>query len=156
MEQGWKKLNELIGSLGPDGLAVRGSDGWAVKDHLFHIAAWELSMVALFEGGDRALAMGVPGLDGTEEINEAVWKAHRDETGDAARSHSRLVHERLVGLLTKLSDADLALSYNHYQPNDPKQPPAGDRPVSDWVGGNTYEHYSEHIGWISELVAQRR
>ena len=27
-----------------------------------------------------------------------------------------------------------------------------DRPVLDWVAGNTYEHYAEHISWINQLI----
>jgi len=49
-----------------------------------------------------------------------------------------------------MSDADLRRSYNHYQPNDPRDP-GDDRPVADWVAGNTYEHYAEHIRYIQEI-----
>src|SRR5207249_3693099 len=57
--------------------------------------------------------------------------------------------------LGEMSDADLRRSYNHYQPNDPRDP-NDDRPVVEWVGGNTYEHYAEHIGWIDQLVRESR
>jgi hypothetical protein len=26
------------------------------------------------------------------------------------------------------------------------------RPALDWVAGNTYDHYAEHIDWINQLV----
>ena len=34
-------------------------DGWTVKDHLDHIAAWEKSLIALLDGSNRAAAMGI-------------------------------------------------------------------------------------------------
>lgn len=154
VQAGWHELSTLIGSLPPDRLTVAGPDGWAVKDHLVHIAAWELSLVALLEGADRAKEMGAPGMNDTDEINAAVWLAHRDLTPEAALAHSQKTHARLVAVLERMSDADLQRSYNHFQPDDPKELPAGDRPALDWVAGNTYEHYAEHIAWISQLLSR--
>lgn len=152
IEKGWSRLEALVESLGPGGLAITGSDGWAVKDHLIHVAAWELALLALLEGADRAKEMGAPGLDDTDEINHAVWLAHRQLTPEHALKHFRDVHARLMAALEKLSDDDLKLSYNHYQSDYPKESPAGDRPALDWVAGNTYEHYEEHVAWINQLI----
>ena len=49
-----------------------------------------------------------------------------------------------------MSDADFELSYNHYQPNQPRDP-SDDRPALEWVAGNTWEHYAEHVDWINQL-----
>lgn len=155
VEAGWNELTTLIEALPPDSLAVAGPDGWAIKDHLVHIAAWELSLLALFEGSDRAKEMGAPGLDDTDEINAAIWLAHKDLTPEHALEHSQKTHALLMRALERMTDEDLRRSYNHYQPNDPKELPAGDRPALDWVAGNTYEHYAEHIDWINQLVSDR-
>ena len=152
IEKGWRELVALVESLGPGGLEQKGNGRWAVKDHLAHIAAWELSLLGLLNGEDRLTAMHVPGArDDTDAINEAVWLVHRDETADEALAFSRRTHEALMDRLRKMSDADLRHSYNHYQPNDPRDS-RDDRPVVEWVAGNTYEHYAEHIGWINQLV----
>jgi hypothetical protein len=154
IEDGWRKLQSLVESLGRDGLEMKGSGRWAVKDHLVHIAAWELSLLGLLDGEDRRTAMGVPGApEDTDAINDAVWLAHRDEDVDQALAFSRDAHERLMGRLSGLSDADLRRSYNHYQLNDPRDP-GDDRPVIEWVAGNTYEHYAEHIGYIDQIVRE--
>jgi hypothetical protein len=156
IDQGWKELNQLVDSLGPFGLALKGSDGWAVKDHLIHIAAWEHSLLALLDGRDRLTAMGVPNAgEETDAINGAVWALHSEKTPQQALAYFRDTHALLMALLTKLSEADLELSYNHYQPNDPRDPD-DDRPVLDWVAGNTYEHYAEHVEWINQLVKDSR
>ncbi len=152
VDDGWARLNAKIDSLGRDGLLVTGPDGWAVKDHLVHLAAWERSLLALLVGVDRSEAMGAGGESDVEPINAKVWAAHRDDTPEDALAHFRDTHASLMSALGALSDDDLRLPYNHYQPNDPMPSPGGDRPVLDWVAGNTYEHYAEHIDWIDQLV----
>lgn len=150
--RGWSELNALVESLGPRGLTITGADGWAVKDHLVHIAAWERSLIALLEGTDRHEAMGVgPEAEDTDAINAAVWAMHREKTPEQALAYFRETHAALMKVLLTMSDADLKLSYNHYQANEPRES-SDDRPVMEWVAGDTYEHYAEHLGWISQLM----
>lgn len=154
IEKSWSELNALVDSLGPRGLTMSGADGWAVKDHLIHIAAWEHSLQALIEGNDRREAMGVgPGIAETDAINAAVWSMHRSKTPEQALDYFHQTHALLMKRLGSMSDADLNLPYNHYQPNEPRD--EGDnRPALDWVAGNTYEHYAEHIQWINQLIKE--
>ena len=96
--------------------------------------------------------MGVPdAADDTDAVNEAVWLLHRHETADQVLRFSRDTHAALRRELETMSDADLRRSYNHYQPNDPRDP-GDDRPVVEWVAGNTYDHYAEHVGWINQMI----
>lgn len=155
IESSYNELLDLITSLGPDGLTITGSDGWAVKDHLFHLGAWELSLLGLLEGRDRVAAMGVPGVENeTETINRAVWSLHRNKTPEEAMAYFADTHARLLSALDKFSDADLQLPYSRYQPNT-KGTEGTDRPVNLWVAGNTYDHYAEHAPWIISLAAKR-
>lgn len=152
---GWDHLTELVDSLGEQDLAIAGADGWTVKDHLVHIAAWEQSLMAIFEGRDRIEAMGLPsGAMETEDINRAVWELNRDRSPEDALAFFRDTHDRLSGKLDGMQDADFELSFDHYQPGAIGGPDA-DRPVVDWVAGDTYEHYFEHIDWIRALLSQR-
>ena len=152
IEKAWLELVAVVDRLGPAGLELKGSGQWAVKDHLAHIAAWELSLLALLDGEDRRAAMGVTGAaEDTDPLNEAIWLVHRHDTAELALAFSRESHLRLMRRLGTMTDADLRRSYNHYQPNDPRDP-GDDRPVVEWVAGNTYEHYAEHIGYIDQVV----
>jgi hypothetical protein len=167
IEESWNDLFERVTNLGPGGLMLAAPDGWAVKDHLAHVAAWEHSLLGLIEGGDRLAAMGVVGpvekepiaifvdaaegvRDSTDVINAAVQKLHSNETPEQVLKYFRESHATLMTALSKLSDVDLKKPYGHYQPNDAEVA----QPVSDWVAGNTWEHYTEHIGWINQLISE--
>ena len=152
IEESWQQLTALVDSLGPDGLAQIGPDGWAVKDHLAHVAAWEASLIALFEGADRGKAMGISatGDEQTDELNDAIWKLHQHLSPAEAVAYFRQTHAELLRVLGNLSDEDLQRPYNDYQPNDPRAPD-DNRPAMDWVAGNTWEHYDEHREWMQAL-----
>jgi DinB family protein len=151
IDKGW---DELIDVAQAKGLTTTGSDGWAVKDHLAHVAAWEVSLLALIEGRDRTKAMGIDDLneENVDEVNRLVFELHREKSPAEALRFFRETHEKLMAALAKLSPADLERPYSHFQPSDPDE----SRPVLEWVAGNTYEHYAEHIGWIQELAAATR
>jgi hypothetical protein len=157
IEKSWHDLTALVDSLGAEGLTVTGADGWAVKDHLAHVAAWEASLIALFEGTDRGAAMGISatGEEGTDEINHSLWSHHHDMTSEQALAYFHNTHARLIGLLSKMSDEDLQRPYNDFQPNDPRAPD-DNRPAMDWVAGNTWEHYAEHAEWLGQLINDSR
>jgi uncharacterized damage-inducible protein DinB len=151
IEAAWSRLVELVDQVqAAGGLDRVGADGWSVKDHLAHVAAWEHSLLALIEGRDRLAGMGLrePVDENTDAVNEAVRKLHETDTADEVLGYFRDSHAQLVAALGKLSDADLEQPYSHYQPSDPKQA----NPVVNWVAGNTYEHYAEHIGWINQMI----
>ena len=152
IDDAWNELSRLVAKLGPEGLMARAADGWSVKDHLAHVAAWEHSLIGLIEGQDRLKAMGLdkPLEENTDVVNDALFKLHEHETADQALTYFRDSHAQLMNALGKLTDADLEKPYSHFQPSDPDVM----RPVIGWVAGNTYEHYAEHIDWINQLLSR--
>jgi hypothetical protein len=152
IEAGWKQLVELVKQVeDAAGLNKVGADGWTVKDHLAHLAAWEHSLLALLEGRDRSGAMGLDEpLEEIDSINEAIRTLHATDTADEALGYFRDSHAQLMAAIGKLDDADLEKPYSHYQANEPDEK----RPVVGWVAGNTYEHYAEHIDWINHLMSE--
>lgn len=152
IEAAWKQLAVLVNQVeDAAGLNKVGADGWTVKDHLAHVAAWEHSLLALLEGRDRSGAMGLnQPLEEIDSINEAIRKLHATDTGDEALGYFRDSHAQLMATLGKLSDADLQKPYSHYQPSDLDEK----RPVVGWVAGDTYDHYAEHIDWMNQLLSE--
>ena len=152
IEASWASLDELTAELSQHQLTTPGRDGWSTKDHLAHLAAWNLSLVALLEGRDRDAALGVWDVPSEEVdvVNDLLHRRHLglvpDEVEALQLGSRRLVREALA----RLSDEDLARPYNDFQADHPL--PDGDQPVLGWINGNTNEHVEEHIGYIRDLV----
>ena len=153
-----QELVDLIATIDDAALAAPGpDDGWAIKDHLVHIGAWERWLLALFEGRDRLAAMGAGGADrDVDAINAVVWERHRRDSLADARAYFDDAHDQLMVVLDRQSTEDFERPYRSFF--QPAEGEAATQPVLVAVAANTYDHYDEHIGWISamrEKTAQR-
>jgi hypothetical protein len=151
VNDGWHELDSLTRSLDAEGLSLhRSPDGWAVKDHLVHIAAWELWLLALFEHRDKLAAMGAGGAEREiDDINTVVYENHRDDSVEEALRYFRESHAQLMRALEDKSTEDFERPYKAFF--DPGQE-SDEQPVLVAVAANTYEHYAEHAGWIKEQI----
>lgn len=146
-----QELVDLVDTIDADALSAPGPDGgWAIKDHLVHVGAWEHWLLALFEGRDRLAAMGAPGLDrNIDTVNAAVWEKHRHDTVEQARGYFDDAHDQLMAVLDQKSTEDFERPYRSFFPLAEGE--AATQPVLVAVAANTYDHYDEHIGWIREM-----
>jgi hypothetical protein len=138
VDQAWNELQRTVASLTPRELTeVRDPAGWAVKDHLIHIAAWEQAFLAGLDGRPRHEALGIDPADDRgddfDAINAAIFARHRDRS---------------------LGDVQAAVEVSHREVRARLAGPAARRPAPGDVAGNTWEHYREHHGWIRELVGR--
>jgi hypothetical protein len=155
IESSWSKLDTALQRLSEDQLTEpKDAEGWAVKDHLVHLAAWERSMVFTLQGKPRHEGLGVDEalyLNGNEdEINAAIQKQFKEMPAPETMAELRNVHSQLMSLLDGLSDEDLQKPYSHYLPNEPGEPDSN--PVLYKIHGNTAGHFNEHLGWIQSLI----
>jgi hypothetical protein len=169
VDRAWASLESTVGRLSPAQLTeIRDPAGWAVKDHLMHVAAWEDAFVARLEGRPTHEALGLDeatlALD-EDTVNDAIFTRHRNrpltEVLDALRASHRTARARLAGLHDRivagpasgvLSPSRIGItgfSIDEARASEGDTPPAG-----AWIGGNTWEHYDAHHGWIRELVAR--
>ena len=148
---GWHELDSLARSLDAEGLSLhRAPDGWAVKDHLVHIAAWELWLLALFEHRDKLAAMGADDAKREiDDINSVVYENHRDDPVDEAMRYFRESHAQLMEVLELKSTEDFERPYKAFFDAGTE---TDEQPVLVAVAANTYEHYAEHVGWIKEQL----
>jgi len=150
IERSWASLDELISGLAGAQLTRPGPDGWSVKDHLAHLAAWNLSLVALLEGRDRDAALGVWDVPSeVDSVNDLLHRRYLDLVVDDVRALQAGSREMVRDALARLTDEDLSRPYAYFQPDDPG-PNAG-QPVLGWITGNTDEHAEEHLAYIREL-----
>ncbi len=149
------ELNEILSPLSPEQLARQRASGWAIKDHLAHLATWELGMAELLQHHNRFAAMGVADAvaqDQSEaEINDRIYRQNAHLTPEQAQEKLRQAHAQMVRAIQALSDADLYKPYAAYLPAGEFGPQA---PVINWIIGNSSAHYAEHEGYIRKELGE--
>ena len=143
-------MEDLIAPLSDAQLTTPGPpDGWAVKDHLVHIADWERATIFVVRRQPQALGLGVDPLpDDVDALNAVMFERSRTLPLDEVMDRLRATHAELLVALHGLSDADLAKTRAEYGP----EPALTDRTVIGKIAGDTYEHYADHVVWIGDLL----
>jgi hypothetical protein len=154
VEASWHELESLAAGMDHEGLSLhRAPDGWAVKDHLVHIAAWEDWLIALFEHRNQLEAMGAGGANrDIDDVNTVVYENHRDDSVEDALAYFRSAHARLMEVLRRQTTEDFERPYKtFFEPGAQSD----EQPVLEAVAGNTYDHYPDHVKWIKEQTGSR-
>lgn len=143
------RLDEVVAGLDDAEIAAPGPDGgWSVKDHMSHIAAWERMIVAHLQDGSDARVAGMDSesyaVATLDELNEHLHRLHRDAAAERVRDEFRAAHEAIVAFIGRMPDHTLRVAYWDDDPSG--------RTVLEKIAGDTYLHYREHAGWISELA----
>ena len=151
------ELEAMVKSLTPAEISgMTSPDGWSVKDHLAHLAAWEAGTVAMLNKQPRFPAMGLDSTfveaNGEEEINRRIFELNHERTFDEVMGDFHRIHMQMMQTIDGLSEEELYHTYSYFQPDDPGE----DRgiPVIEWVKGNTYDHFDSHVEWIRKLIGR--
>jgi hypothetical protein len=145
-----RALEKVINPLSPQQLSAPGPDqGWAIKDHLAHIAAWEQFMLKHYlQGMPPHEAMGVDEatMQAADEtgINDILYNRNRLYPVNEVLAELNLSYHETLSIIGDMTFADLMKARF---PDDPEK-----RSVLTWVAGNTYGHYAEHTLWIKQLL----
>ncbi len=153
----WTRLNSALDALTAEQMTdIRDPQGWAVKDHLVHLAAWERSVVVVLQGRPRHEGLGIAEAvynSGDEDSINAAIQAQRPATAPAAAlAELRAGHQQLLSLVEPLNDAELYQAVSDYLPTTPGD--RDERPLLGLIYSNTAQHFAEHEAWIAGLVAQ--
>lgn len=127
-------------------------DDWTIKDVLAHIAAWENVLGGFHiqaQPFDQVVGMESADYWDTQQdvINEGFYQRYRDWTGEQVVSFARATHEHLIEILEALPEGALSEPPAHYGAEAPQQ-----NPLINYIVGNTYEHYEEHLTTIREIL----
>ncbi len=156
IEEDRAKLWQALTPLTEDRLSSpRDSSGWAIKDHLVHLALWEKGMTALLQKQPRFAAMGVDEKAVSEgksadDLNTMMFEQYKDLSAHDALETLRNEQAAFDRALAQLSFEDLFKTYSYYQPNEPGKDNGA--PIVNWIAGNTFGHYLEHLDWIEALI----
>lgn len=153
MEDGWVEFDAYISSLTEEQLTQPTDNaGWTAKDHLIHLALWAAGITALLDKQPRWDAMGITRelLAGEYDAsNEAIRQQNQHREVDDVLATLRAEHHALAAAAVALTEEELELPYNHYQPDS-----ENDRPVWNWIVADSFAHYDEHRPWIEAIVGR--
>ncbi|HEX5418050.1 MAG TPA: ClbS/DfsB family four-helix bundle protein [Chloroflexota bacterium] len=152
----WARLQSLVDGKDEDGLQAPLANGWSIKDHLAHVAAWEKVLIARLERQDFYAAIGVSraevkaveastGGSRVDAINAVVQRQSHDRSLADVLADARATHARALAALAPLTDFDLLRTNRTFVPNAPS-----DDAIVEWILGNTAHHYDEHSEWIEK------
>lgn len=134
-----------------------GPEGWAIKDHIAHMVAWQDGITALLKREPRWRAMGLSSLEELttqdfDAVNAKIQAQHAHKSTAEVRAMLEESHAQMIATLRGMQDADLARPYHEFNPQAADE--VRDRPIVGWISGNTFGHYQEHRPWVEELAAK--
>lgn len=145
-------LEETLNGLTEAQLERPGPEDWSIKDHLAHMATWELGIAELLRRRPRFEAMGVAQavVEGRseDEVNDLIYRQHKEKSVETVLAEFNSAHSQMMQQLEALDEAELFKPYAAYAPGDTRQ-----EPVFGWIVGNTFAHFDEHHGYIRSLLA---
>jgi len=154
IDRDWRALHAYLTRLTEQQMtSVHDQEGWAVKDHLAHLAAWEESILVLFQDKPRHQGLGVAeelySSGSFDAVNAAIYEQRKDLPLGQVLSQLQGIHDQLMALVQPLSDDDLNRPASSFFGS---LSPAERRRLADIIRENTAEHYAEHLDWIGALV----
>jgi hypothetical protein len=136
------RLERVLAPLDDAALEKAGPDGWAIKDHLAHLAAWSEKAAAAVQGRPAYEGLGLDksavGLS-EDEINARLQARSHSRPAADLLAEFRQANDHMLQLISDLPESKLF------------GPQADERLLAN-ITGNTYEHDSEHQGWIEERL----
>ncbi len=152
--EGYEALERVLRGLDETQIDRPGPDGgWAIKDHLFHLAAWERGIAWLLGRRSRTEGMEITSEEWytltMDQVNDLVYQRNRERPAPEALAAFREAHREMLDALAPLSDADLQRPYEAYGQGGGR---SADRPIIGWIIGDTYEHYEEHLTYLQAIL----
>lgn len=147
------ELEAFIAGTPPEHLVGPRKNGWSIKDHLYHIATWDLYLIALLERQPRLPAVGLDADPQGEydSTNAIFFERGRDLPLSHVLGMFRSNRSRIIEQFQRLSDADLGRPIAEFQPFEPDPLPGT---VGAWISAITVEHDRTHHRWMKELLTE--
>lgn len=130
-------LLAAIAGLSDEQMSEPTIDGWAVKDHLAHLAAWDDLRAAEVERISAGFASAWKMTDEQDDAyNDAAYELRRSMTAEQARWEVETSRRKLLEAITAA-------------------PPAALEPARYGSAGLRSTHESDHAGWIARWRGEK-
>jgi hypothetical protein len=123
--------------------------GWSVKDILVHLNYWEGQLVTMLfqlRSGATPTTLHFSGKN-VDEINAAWFLQGKTRSWEMAWSDFNGILNQLLRRVGEFSDIELNRPSFH--------PRLKDRPLWEWIVGDSFEHEDEHRAAIQEWLARK-
>ena len=147
MRAGRKELEKLLARLSPSQMEMEKAlyENWSVKDLLAHLGFWERRAAAIL----KALQAGeaVPSLVGDltlDEVNAQAFAANHFRPLADVQAEEEAAYQDLLALTENAPENDLFDPQRFTWTNG--------QPFFDWIEGNSYGHYQEHLPALLEWI----
>jgi hypothetical protein len=157
IHQSFSIMIDMVATLDPgQWLESMEGDDWRIKDIVAHVIAWEDVLIRFHiraEPFDQVI-----GMEGAQywvisdnEINEHFYQRARDWPVEKVLELAEETHDTLIQILEELPDDRL-----REPPPHSKGEPQSQSLLLNYVVGNTYDHYEEHLATIQKIVSQMK
>jgi hypothetical protein len=141
---GRKKLKRALEQVDRTAWEKPGMDGgWSVKDMLAHLAFWESRTLTLYRAvkNNREPSPSLKDRD-IDDVNAEVYTERKAWPLEKVIQDEEQAYQELLELVESVPEEDLFGPYRFALLEN--------RPFYEWVDGNTYGHYAEHIDMLEK------
>jgi hypothetical protein len=120
--------------------------GWSVKDTLVHLNYWEGQLVTMLfqlRSGAPPTTLQFSGKN-VDEINTAWFQQGKTRSWEMAWHDFNGIFNQILRRVGAFSDSELNRPSFH--------PRLKDRPLWDWIAGDSFEHEDEHRATIESWL----
>lgn len=148
------RLDGALSRISPADMLIPGAVGeWSVKDVLAHIFDWEQRFLGWYRQQLRGETPIVPGPGLTwrdlDALNQNIYERHRDRALDDVKDEYRRSYAEIRAVVGAIPAEDLTVPgiYSWI---------GSDHTLSDFIAGNTSEHYAQHGDDLERWLAARQ
>ena len=159
MNDSHAEMSNYLASLTPEQRVAPVLDNsWSVKDSLAHLAAWQKMTVGWLEASLRGedVKRWTPDYQQPDDpaqwnvvinaFNDYLYERDRNRSWDEIMDDLNSGHDDLSMVVQLMSPADI------FDPN--RFAWRKGSPAIDMIGGNTYGHYEEHLGYMQQAFGK--
>ena len=145
ISQAHERWLDLTAPVPPEAWEQPGAfEQWSLKQVAAHLSFWQRRLMAFAEAASSGSRPAMPDEQLPDHFDRELMHRLNAEVAAAAlmrpasmiRAELVAMHQAVLSALRSLTDADLS------EPG--RFAFLAGRPLADWVGGETWEHYAEH------------